>query len=151
MDGWLALLVPLVTLFGVIVRQYDFGLRRRLVGHLGLLERPVPEATKPLIEELIVRESAELVARDTRRLTRRLDGSNLAAIVIVAVVGGGITYGLWQLDHWSWRVLAGLVGVFAFLMIAIGGLPQLFTSKHSDSETATDRAPIPGPPPPTAQ
>jgi hypothetical protein len=138
MDGWPALLVPLITVFGIIIRQFDFGLRRRLAGHLGLLERNPPEAAKLTLEGLITREAERLVARDTKRLERRLDGATVGTIIFVAVVAGLIAFGLWQLDHLLWRILAGVIAAFAFLLIAVGGLPQLFTSKPPDSAPGTD-------------
>lgn len=66
----------------------------------------------------------ELAFQEGRRARRRWAGSSIAAVVVVALVGGGITVGLWATDNPWLRLVGVLVAVFATLLV-LAGLPQL--------------------------
>ena len=79
----------------------------------------------------------------TPRRRRRIDRASLATMIIVSVVGGGSTWGIWQLgviSPWTWLqwtlwVLAGLVLLFVTLLVTIGGLPELFVEEEKEHES----------------
>lgn len=81
------------------------------------------------LDALFVNETQFLKDREARHLTRKINGGNVAALILVAVAGGGIVYGLVSVAiasigkpvlFWLFMVVAGLVGLFAIALTSVG-------------------------------
>ncbi|MFE7504927.1 hypothetical protein [Promicromonospora sp. NPDC057488] len=144
-----AILVGVQTALGLF---FDFTsgrerrLRRLLTLHSAMPEgrgrAALEEAANGLAVQVALQTNPEV---GTPRRRRRIDRSNLATMILVSVVGGGVTWGIWQLGiltPWAWLqwtlwIIASLVLAFVTLMVTLGGLSRLFvdeehenTSKH---------------------
>lgn len=110
--------------------------RARLVQRHSELLAKLPTKPETLAEPLrvlLAKEVEALAADGKRRLDRKLNKASLAAIVFVAVFGAAASWGLWQLDHLLFRTLAVFIALFGFLLITVGGLPQLFSPPRDKS------------------
>ncbi|PQZ51102.1 MULTISPECIES: hypothetical protein [unclassified Microbacterium] len=128
---WSAIAVALLTVVvGPLLRGEVSGkLHKRIAAHADLREKL--EGNKVALtdlDDLLNEEVKVLRDREVYRLTRQLNGGNVAALVIVALVGGAIVYGLvsgglaLQGSLWSIAlyVAAALVGLFAIALAAVG-------------------------------
>lgn len=83
------------------------------------------------LTEVAGKLAQQLAYLEDRRLRRKVDGANIAAMVFVVVVGGAAGFGFWQLDNIVMRTLAVLVIVFASVLVVVGGAPQVMkTTEH---------------------
>nr|BFF19997.1 hypothetical protein GCM10025730_35180 [Promicromonospora thailandica] len=137
-----AVLVGLQTALGSF---FDFtpGRERRLrrLLHLhstmpdGRGRAALEEAANGLAVKVARRANPEVGAPRRRR---KVDPGNLIAMVFVSAVGGGITWGVWQLGviaPWAWLqwtlwVIAGLVLLFVTLLVTVGGLADVFVDEE---------------------
>lgn len=128
---WSAIAVAVLTVVvGPILRGELSGrLLKRVVAHAELREKLADASpAQREIDALLDAEVKVLRERAEYRLTRRLNGGNVAALVFVALVGGGVVYGLvtagLALPGTVWAVLffivAVLVGLFAVALAAAG-------------------------------
>ncbi len=87
-----------------------------------------------------------LKERETYRLTRKLNGGNVATLIFVALAGGGIVYGLVSaaisLDEksemfWLFMSVAVVVGLFVIALAAVG-LGTLYEPPKEKRGKATD-------------
>lgn len=94
------------------------------------------------LDSLLANEAKALKERETFRLTRKLNGGNVAALIFVALVGGGVVYWLISgaiatagVSRWSWVfiVLAALVGIFTIALAAVG-LGTLYAPSRAKGE-----------------
>lgn len=124
-----ASLIALVTslgpaLLGVIGRVLFTDPRplRSLKRHAKLLA-DLPEGAKEPIVELLATEARIYANRTLRRSQRKLNGSNLAALIVVGLFTAGIIYGgsilALQLSWWWWIPTAG-IGLFLILLVSFG-------------------------------
>lgn len=92
---WSAVAVALLTIvLGPAVRgELSDRLVKRLSAHAELREKiaEVPGAVKEL-DALLTAEVSVLRRREEFRLTRKLNGPNVAAVIFVALFGGGGVY-----------------------------------------------------------
>lgn len=136
---WSAIAVAVLTVFiGPLLRGEVSGrLARRIATH-SQIRANIPDTSSAAkkLDELLLSEVTQLAERETSRLTRRINGGNVAALVFVAIAGGAIVYGLisaaiaLQESGWSWIfwIVAGLVAVFA-LALSAAGLGSLYAPK----------------------
>lgn len=93
------------------------------------------------VDELIEIEVEQYVEQSVARATRSLDGANLAAIIVVALIGGGFSFGLVTgaqaaTGFWSgvlWVVFIGWT-VFVIGLVLVGGLANLYKTTDSDRQ-----------------
>jgi predicted small lipoprotein YifL len=129
---WSAITVALLTVVvGPLLRGEASGLLvKRITSHAALREKLGEniEALKHL-DALLVKEFEVLKERETYRLTRKVNGGNVAALVLVALVGGTSVYGLISATmsvtgapvlYWLLLVLAVIVGFFSIALAAVG-------------------------------
>lgn len=96
------------------------------------------------LDALLTSETRVLRDRETHRLTRKLNGGNVAALVFVALVGGGSVYGLVSGAvaiaekpgfFWVLIVVAIIVGLFA-IALAAAGLGTLYEPPREKKRAA---------------
>lgn len=121
--GALPTLVAVLKAVGWSERR---GVASRLHRILEMREKLPEGAGRTALDQTAGRLAQQLAYLEDRRLRRRLDGANLAAIVVVLAVGAGLTYLLWSVEHVAVRTAAVLIAGFATLLVAFGGLPQMF-------------------------
>jgi len=97
------------------------------------------------LDELLVSETQVLKDREMHRLARKLNGANAAALIFVAIVGGGLVYGLVSaavafrekpVAFWLLAIAAVLVGLFA-IALAAAGLGTLYEPPREKQQKAT--------------
>lgn len=146
---WSAVAVAILTVVvGPILRGEASGrLAKRIAAHADLRQKlEGNSAALQHLDSLLVSESQVLEERETYRLTRKLNGGNVAALVLVALVGGGLVYGLVSgalaasdvpVLRWSLVALAVVVGSF-FVALATVGLGTVYAPPRDKSaESAT--------------
>jgi hypothetical protein len=143
-----AVAVALLTVvLGPILRGEVSGrLIKRISGHAGLREKLTGNAAAlEELDELLVAELKVLNEKETYRLTRKLNGGSLAALIFVAVLGGAVVYGLVSaaialigtvIWFWVLIILAVLAGLFTIALAAVG-LGTLYAPPRAASATAT--------------
>lgn len=124
----LAALPALAAVIKVVWPSERRGVGHRLARVLDMYEKTPEGAGREALAEVSSKLAQQLAYLEDRRLRRKVDGSNIAAMVFVVVVGGGGGFGLWQLDNIFMRILAVLLIGFATLLVLVGGLPQAMTT-----------------------
>lgn len=107
--------------------------------HLRIAERiePFDSSVANASREVASRAASQLVAKDTRSLTRRFDGSGFATILIL--VPGSVALGYWAQmwdGWWRWPVL--LIAGFFLLVGLLGGWGQLWKDEADDTTAPHD-------------
>ena len=140
LDSNLAVLSGLMApiLLGIVgpLMQRDAGgreLRRiRRHAHLRSLLSDGSEAASKL-DDLLALETERYASRISLRIGRKIDGGNLAAIIVVSLIGGGISFGLvtWAQalsGGWAWLlwIVFGAWTLFVLLLVLVGGLSSLY-------------------------
>ncbi|MDA4895513.1 hypothetical protein PFZ55_52545 [Streptomyces sp. MS2A] len=132
---WSAVSVAILTIvLGPMLRGELSGrLAKRIAAHADLREKVEknPAAVKDL-DILLATEIEVLRQREEYRLTRKVNGGNVAALIFVALLGGGGVYGLvsWGLivgGGWSIAIYiaAAVYGLF-FVAVAAAGTRTVF-------------------------
>lgn len=118
---WSAITVALLTIvLGPMLRGELSGrLAKRVAAHAELRVKiaDVPDALYDL-NHLLASEVAVLREREEARLTRTVNSGNVAALILVALVGGGAVYGMVT----AGLALGGGWGITLFVLAAICGL-----------------------------
>lgn len=128
---WSAIAVAVLTVIvGPIIRGEVSGrLLKRIAAHADLRSKLSDgSAAKRELDALLDAEVKALRTQSEYRLTRRVNGGNVAALIFIALVGGLIVYGLvaagLALSGTGWAIIlfvvAVLVGLFAILLAAAG-------------------------------
>lgn len=114
-------------------------LERRIRRHIDLLEHLPAGSDKAQLAELIDQEVAKVVDRDRRWISRKLDGGNLAAMIVVSVLGAALATGAWvlgvHLGGWlkiALGILSALILLATLLFAGIGGGTQLWKSDDAE-------------------
>lgn len=147
---WTAVAVAVLTVIvGPILRGELSGrLLKRVTAHAELREHLADNvAAKEELDGLIMAEVKALRAREESRLTRKLNGGNVAALIFIAVLGGGLVYGLmaWAgavAGTWFAVILyivAALVGLFTIALAAVG-VGTLYAPPRTEEERAATKA-----------
>lgn len=116
----------------LVNRSAEHRLERDLRRHSKLLTELPPEADKTPLLRLVNAEAQAIYAQSEKRLHRRLDVGNLAAVIVVLLVSTGVVWFLWGLDlqrHWLevvLRIVAVVVGLLGFTAALVGGLANLW-------------------------
>ncbi|MBW8763331.1 MAG: hypothetical protein JF592_12205 [Microbacterium sp.] len=140
---WSAIVVALLTIvLGPLLRGELSGkLIKRVAAHVELREKitDVPDALADL-DHLLSTEIAVLREREEYRLTRKVNGANVAALIFVALLGGGGVYGLitagiavgggWGITLY---VLAVIYGLFFVALAAVGTRTVFSPPKENES------------------
>jgi hypothetical protein len=86
-------------------------------------------------------EVAKLSSRTRSVLNRKVNKSNLAAIMLVSFVGGCISYVLaWlaQTNLWGWSIFFWILFIIwiliVFIFVFFGGLPNFYTHNDKNSK-----------------
>lgn len=87
------------------------------------------------LDKLLATEVEHFASRVSRKVGRQIDGANLATIIVVSLVGGGVSYGLvsWAqaVSGFGAGVLWVVFGVWTlsvFLLVFVGGFSRLYKS-----------------------
>lgn len=143
---WSALAVAVLTVIvGPILRGELSGrLLKRVIAHAELRKHLDDNLeAKGELDALLTTEIKAMRTREETRLTRKLNGGSVAALIFVAVFGGGLVYGLmaWAATvAGSWfavilYIVAALVGLFTIALAAVG-VGTLYTPPGTDEEKA---------------
>lgn len=152
---WSAIPVAILTIFiGPLLRGEITGrLAKKIARHADLCQKLKgnPEATSHL-DLLLAKETKVLNERETCRLTRKLNGGNVATLIFVALLGGGFVYGLISVAialaetpvwFWALMVLGVIVGIFTIALAAVG-LGSLYEPRENIEKTIVDwLSPVP--------
>lgn len=136
-------MVPL--LLGVVkpLMEREAGgreLRRiRRHAHLRSLLPNESEAASKL--DLLLASEIELfTARVSNRIERKIDGENLATIIVVSLIGGGISFGLvtWAQavsGVWAWLlwIVFATWTLLVLLLVFVGGFSGLYKTEDKSS------------------
>lgn len=138
----LAALPAVAALIKVIWPSERRGVGHRLTRVLEMYEK-TPESAGRKALEVAGHLAQQLAYLEDRRLRRKVDGANIAAIVFVVVVGGGIGFGLWQLDNIVMQIVAILVIAFTTVLVVVGGVPQIMKTmeRYPFQEPEKERRP----------
>lgn len=113
-------LPALAAMIKALFPEGDRGLARRL-RRVTAAHEAMPDCEgKRRLQETASRLAAELAYREDRDARRRVDGVSVATVVIVALVAGGATFGLWATGSVALRVLGVAIALFAALLILAG-------------------------------
>lgn len=131
-----------VPLVGLVIKlrndRQDPAAVRSIKQHAKLHD-VLPEDSRSSIKELLDFETAQYAAKVRRRKGRTLNGGNVAAFVVIALVTGGLLYGAiaWALMWpWAW-IVAGVVALAGVVFLSVGA-GQLFKYEEvSNPESAT--------------
>lgn len=146
---WSAISVAVLTVIvGPLLRGEISGrLAKRIAAHADLRKKLEGNADAVAhLDALLTRETLTLADRETHRLTRKLNGGNVAALIFVALVGGGVVYGIVSAAialaenpvlFWLFMIVAGLVGLFA-IALAAAGLGTLYEPPREKRQKAND-------------
>jgi hypothetical protein len=146
---WSAISVAVLTVIvGPLLRGEISGrLAKRTAAHADLRKKLEGNADAVAhLDALLTREVLTLADRETHRLTRKLNGGNVAALIFVALVGGGVVYGIVSAAialvenpalFWLFMIVAGLVGLFAIALAAVG-LGTLYEPPREKRQKAND-------------
>ncbi|WP_411732723.1 hypothetical protein [Paeniglutamicibacter sp.] len=124
------IIAAIVAISGVALQIYnsdrDPGAVRSMKRHAELAEKLTGVAQTKVLG-LLETESNQYSDRMMRRATRKVDGGSVAAMIAVAIVGGGLTYGvtLLALNFWIAWILVVLVGGLTIALM-FAGSAQLF-------------------------
>lgn len=118
------------TLLGIFGRLLFTDPRplRSIKRHAKLLEE-LPDEAKPPIIGLLVTETTSYAGKTIRRSQRTLNGSNLAALIIVGLIAAGVIYGgaiLAVQLSWLWWIPTAAIGLFLILLLTIGGFSDFW-------------------------
>ena len=117
----------LAAFAGKIYLGSDARLVRKIERDAALLQT-LPEAAKPIMEDLIKYEVEQHCDRRKLRADRHIDSSAVAAMVFIAVVTAGVGWGFADLAvtfGWGWWIPFGVVTGFGLLLM-LSGARQLF-------------------------
>jgi hypothetical protein len=150
--SWLLAAIPVfaAALVKIITALGNYGeehrLERQVARHADLLAKLPEEAYKASLVELVNKEVAALAAQTEARLYRRVDGGNVAAMVVVMSITTALVWLLWWIDpaqRWLNTVLnvaAVVVGSAGFGFATIGGLGNLYKDTRMDQPEALGSA-----------
>lgn len=145
---WSAISVAILTVvIGPLLRGEISGqLPKRIATHSDMRQNLKGNAEAIAhLDALLTSETRVLKDREMHRLTRKLNGGNVAALILVALVGGGVVYGLVSaavafadrpVIFWLFIVVAVLVGLFA-IALAAAGLGTLYEPPREKGQKAT--------------
>ncbi len=149
---WSAIAVALLTVvIGPLLSGEVSGrMFKRITAHAELRENLTGnEAALQELDALLVTELATLRSREQHRLTRKLNGGTVAALILVAGVGGGVVYGLVAIAVALTNsllavaivlyVVAAAVGLLTVCLAAVG-VGTLYEPSKSPEERAAARA-----------
>lgn len=135
-----AIVPPLLALVGKLFADRDPGAIRRMRRHAKLAaEMPKDSPAEGHLNRLLEAETGRYADEFIKKATRKINGTNLAAMIFVAVIVAGLTYliTLGALVFWPLYFVSGGLALFGVLFILIGGLPNLY--KHETEEEKATR------------
>lgn len=119
----------------------DRQLENRVKRHSELLAQLPAEVEGTELREVIRLEIAEIARRGRQRLHRTIDWSTVFAMLLVVAVAAASVLGLFSWagnspDPWSsfLKIIAWLVGLFTFLLITVGAMPQVWKTTEEPEE-----------------
>jgi len=140
-----AVAVPLLGVLSTFVQaDRSPGAYRRLKHSAAALEQvPADSAARRALDQLVTTQAEHLMKWEERKLSRRLNSSNLILVIILLALGGAAGYFLWAWcaaawgTGWIWLALplSVLVGLFLIAFIGVG-----FGQIYSPAKTADERA-----------
>jgi hypothetical protein len=131
------LLAPIVTgvvlpLMGLKKEPRDPSAVRSMSRHAKLYEA-LPEESREPIRKLLEFEAANYARTLMRKGTRKLNGGNLAAVIVVAVLTGVVEYVLVYIAFtwWPASLMAGAVFGFSAALLSVGAR-QMYVYEDGD-------------------
>ncbi|WP_448759515.1 hypothetical protein [Actinomyces oricola] len=113
--------------------------RIRRHAHLRSLLPDGSEAASKM-DSLLASEVELFTTRASKRIGRKIDSGNLAAIIIISLFGGGASFALVTFAQalsgvWAWVLWAVFIGwtLFVLLLVFVGGLPNLYKTEDKSS------------------
>lgn len=97
--------------------------RKRLYersSELASILQALPKGSRAPLEEELSAYVSDLRSEYHYWRVRRLDGSNIAAVVLVAIVAGTAVWGGLSIGHWWSITPAVLVAIFCALLLLVG-------------------------------
>ena len=93
------------------------------------------------LDSLLATEVDGFVSRASKRHGRQIDPGNLATIVVVSLLGSGISFGLvtWAqsvsgIAAWVLWILFAAWTLFVLLLVFVGGFLNLYKTEEKDEE-----------------
>jgi hypothetical protein len=129
-------LVKVITAVGN--NRQEHRLERQVARHAELISKLPDEADRAGLVGLVNDEIAALAADTDARLYRRVDGTNVAAMVLVMIITTVLVWFLWWIEpsqRWLNLVLNGaavVVGLLGFAFATIGGFGNLYKDIRLD-------------------
>jgi hypothetical protein len=142
--SWLPALIPVLAtaLVKVITavgdNRQEHRLERRIARHAELISKLPDEVDKAGLAAMLNREIAALATHTDVLLYRRVDSSNVAAMVVVMIITTVLVWFLWWIEpsqRWLDLVLNGVavvVGLLGFALATIGGFGSFYKDIRSD-------------------
>lgn len=136
-----ALVPVLVVVLKPLMEREAGGSRLRRIRRFAQLRSALPDGSLAVtkLDELLACEVESLASISKQRLGRKLDGGTVAAVIIVSLVGGLLSFllviwaqnssGIWATVLW---VVVSLWTAFVLLFVLVGGVPNLY--KKSEPE-----------------
>lgn len=142
---YIASLPVVVTTIRLIAESAGNGVEKRLSRHLELLAATLDSSPAHAnLSAVVDAESLAVRARAEARLNRKLNGANLAAVIVVVLLMTGIVWGLWvwsvqpmpQLAQVGLQIVAVVVGIFGTLLVTIGGVSQMWVPRDESPQVS---------------
>lgn len=139
---WEAIIPAMPILAGAIRFRFNNG-DRGLPRRIARADKAVKMMTDPDLKASATREldrlCAELAHREGRAARRAIDGSSLAAILLIMLVATSISLALWNIALWG-KVIAGVITAVATLFMLVGAATTLVKTKDTFpfEDTASD-------------
>lgn len=117
-----ASVAPILAFVGKLtLERRDPGDFRSLRRHAEL-RNALPEGSRDKFDEMLTQESDRYASNRLQKLTRKLHGPSLAALIFVGVltIGVGTPLVMWALVFWPAWIAVGLVALFGGALMIVG-------------------------------
>ncbi|MHA6739404.1 hypothetical protein [Rhodococcus erythropolis] len=150
MNRWISIGIGVLPAMLTFVARFRRDARdesqvQRIRRFIELLDQ-IPDDAKAPLQELVRREVASFAEKQTRRSTRKLNGPNMAALIIVGAITAFFVWGCTSLalnTHGAWWVGTVLFGTVGLVFMG-AGVGQLY--KYEDLPLIPEPTPEPSAP-----
>lgn len=114
------LIVPLLGLIGTLLSTRADRQHVRLLERLAAARKDLPPTANQHLDAALTALAQEVARKEMRRLSRKVDGASVAAVVFVTMVGMAAAYAALRFNNlWVW-LLGGGVAITAILLLSVG-------------------------------